>query len=218
MVAKRRLVVGTGNPGKIRELANALSTARIEPVNISDLVSDFDPVEDGTTFLENARIKAVAAVAASGLPACADDSGLCVVGLNLEPGINSARYAGPGKSDTQRIHYLLQQMQSLFGDARESYFTCALSAFVPREWLSKAGHRVATPSPWPGLVELSTEAHLHGHIGTTLAGNDGFGYDPVFRPAGGGGRTLAQYSLEEKNRISHRGQALAQLRRLMAAT
>jgi non-canonical purine NTP pyrophosphatase (RdgB/HAM1 family) len=211
----RRIVVGTGNPGKIREIAVALNEARIAPVTIGDLVPHFDPVEDGANFLDNARIKAVAAVLATGLPACADDSGLCVVGLGLEPGIRSARYAGPGKSDGERTEYLLEQMADLTGAERRAYFQCALCAYVPEQWLSPHGRAAATGSQWPGLVELVTEGRFHGHIGDRAKGDGGFGYDPVFIPDGGSDRSLAQYSIQEKNVVSHRGLALAELRKLV---
>ncbi len=215
MVEPRQIVVGTGNPGKIRELAVALTDAGIAPVTIAELVPDFDPVEDGATFLENARIKAIAAVTASGLPACADDSGLCVVGLGLEPGIHSARYAGPGKSDDDRIDYLLSQMATMGGESRRAYFACALCAYVPELWLSPRGREVASPSQFRGLVEIATEGRLHGRIGSGRQGAGGFGYDPVFFPDGDLERSLAEYSLEEKNSISHRGLALQELRTLV---
>lgn len=212
MDAPRRLVIATGNPGKVREIAIALADSHVVPVTVGELVPDFDPVEDGATFLQNARIKAAAAVAATGLPACADDSGLCVVGLGLEPGIHSARYAGPDKSDGQRIDFLLEQMAALAGSARDAHFACAVCAYIPSGWLSEEGLASAEPSPWPGLVEVTTDGRLDGHIGLSVQGNGGFGYDPIFFPIHGDGRTLAQFPMEEKNRISHRGRALAALK------
>ncbi len=215
MEGSRRLVVGTGNTGKILEISAYLSPAGITPVPVGDLIPDFAPVEDGDSFLANARIKAAAAVAATGLPSFADDSGLCVVGLGLEPGIRSARYAGPGKSDRQRMEFLLSEMAEFADDARRAYFACALCAYVPLAWLSDQGLRVATPCRWPDLAEVTTEGRLEGRIGTAGRGDGGFGYDPVFFPDGDGDRSLAQYSLTEKNLISHRGRALAHFRSLL---
>lgn len=217
MDSKRRLVVGTWNPGKITEIAVALSAAGVVPVPVGDLASGFCPVEDGASFLANARIKAAAAVAATGLPSCADDSGLCVHGLGLEPGIRSARYAGPGMSDRQRLEYLLTQMVHLANDARRAYFECSICAYVPSGWLSLVGLEAAAASPFDDLVEITTAGRLDGRIGDSAQGDGGFGYDPIFFPQGDGNRSLAEYSLAEKNQISHRGRALARFRELLQA-
>ncbi len=217
MAGALELVVGTGNPGNINEIAAALFGTAIVPIAISTLVARFDPVEDGTTFLANARLKAHAAHAATELPAMADDSGLCVVGLDLAPGVHSARYAGPGKSDAQRVEFLLTQMASMSGAARRAWFSCVICAVVPREWLTPRGLEVATSTANPGLVEVVAEGRLDGRIGAEPCGSGGFGYDPIFFPEADPGRSLAQFSMAEKNLISHRGRALQKLREFVGS-
>ncbi len=212
---QRKLVVGTGNPGKVREIAAALAGTGITPASIATLVDRFDPVEDGPTFQANARIKAEAAHAATGLPVMADDSGLCVVGLGGAPGVHSARYAGTGKSDGQRVEFLLSQMASLTGSDRRAWFACVICALVPRTWLTPKGQAVAVPTSNPALVEVMATGRLDGHIGLAPCGDGGFGYDPVFFPDHDPKRSLAQVSMAEKNVISHRGRALMQLAKLI---
>jgi XTP/dITP diphosphohydrolase len=211
----RRLVVATGNPGKLREIDAALDGLEIHLVAVKELAPAFDPEETGETFLDNARIKALDAARATGLPAVADDSGLCVVGLGLEPGVRSARYAGPGKSDRQRIDALLEAMAGLDSGGRRAWFACAVCALLPPEWLSDEARAEARPSPLPDLVEVKTEGRLMGAIGHHPSGDRGFGYDPVFHPDADPTRTLAQFHMSEKNAISHRGQAFAALRKLL---
>ncbi len=201
-----RLVVASGNPGKLDEINAALDGTGIQPVIIADLVSGFDPEETGETFLDNARLKALAAFEATGFAAIADDSGLCVEGLGLEPGVRSARYAGPGKTDAQRTEYLLQQAADLTGDDRRAYFACTVYVVLPASLTSDQAEQVAE-----GYRGVSFEGRIHGRIGFLPRGEKGFGYDPIFVPDADPTRTLAQFEMEEKNRISHRGQALAAL-------
>ncbi len=208
-----RLVVATGNRGKIREISSLLARLPVEVVPVGSLVAGFDPEETGATFLENARLKAMAAFHATGLPSLADDSGLCVVGLGLEPGVRSSRYAGEGKSDADRVRFLLSRMEKLTGAERAAWFACTLYGVIPAAWVpgvASAGPDPAStgvslePGP-PGFLGVVCVGRLPGQIGFDPRGTDGFGYDPVFHPDDDPTRTLAQYGLDEKNRISHRG-------------
>lgn len=191
MAKKQLLVLATRNPGKAREIRGLL---RDFPVEIKNL-EDFGPVpeaeEDGTTFDENAYKKASLTAKILGLPALADDSGLEVEALGGLPGVLSARYAGPSATDDERNAKLLREMEEKAN--RAAAFVCVISIAVP------AG------------VALTYEGRCEGLIAEAPAGANGFGYDPVFYypPLK---RTFAQLSAEEKNRVSHRGKALAQVK------
>lgn len=200
-----RLVVASGNPGKLREIAAALDGTGVQPVIISDLVSGFDPEETGETFLDNARLKALAAFEATSLPSMADDSGLCVEGLGLEPGVRSARYAGPGKTDAQRNEFLLEKMAGLSPEERRAYFACTVYGVLPSHLADGEAEEVV-----PGFRGVWFEGRVHGAMGFLPRGERGFGYDPIFLPDADPTRTLAEFAMQEKNRISHRGQALAE--------
>jgi XTP/dITP diphosphohydrolase len=152
------------------------------------------PVEDGDTFVANALIKARAAADRTGVPAIADDSGISVDALGGEPGIHSARFAGTGRDDDNRA-LLLERMRGVAD--RRARFVCAAV-------LVGAGDDLVAEARWPGVV-LETER-----------GSGGFGYDPLFEPEGIG-RSAAELSAEEKNAISHRGQAFRRLAELIAA-
>ena len=184
------IVVATRNRGKITEIQALLKPF---PVDIKDL-SQFGPippvVEDGATFEANAYKKASQVARVLGLPALADDSGLCVEALDGRPGVHSARYGGQGLSDRQRAKLLLDEMAGQTN--RKAQFVCVLSLAVP-----------TGPA-------LTYEAHCDGQISEMPAGDNGFGYDPIFfYPALG--KTYAQISRAEKARVSHRGKALAEL-------
>ena len=200
-----RLVVASGNPGKLDEIEAALEGTGIEPVIIGDLVPGFDPEETGETFLDNARLKAVAAFEATRLPSMADDSGLCVEGLGLEPGVRSSRYAGEGKTDAQRNEFLLQRTADLTGEDRRAYFACTVYAVLPSDLAGSDAEQVAE-----GYRGVWFEGRIHGYLGFSPHGEKGFGYDPIFIPDADPSRTLAQFEMDEKNRISHRGQALTE--------
>jgi len=185
------LVIATRNKGKTLEIKELLKGF---PVVIKNL-DDFGPIphleEDGDTFDENAYKKASFAARILGLPALADDSGLIVEALNGAPGIHSARYAGENATDEQRYLKLLDDME---GESnRKAAFECVISIAVP-----------TGPA-------LTYEARCEGLITTEPAGSNGFGYDPIFfyTPLN---KTFAQITREEKNRISHRGKALAELK------
>ena len=185
------LVIATRNKGKTREIKDLLKGF---PVDIKNL-DDFGPIphieEDGDSFDENAYIKASFAARVLGLPALADDSGLMVEALGGLPGIHSARYAGENATDQQRYLKLLDEMMGKTN--RKAAFECVISVAVPTG------------------AALTYEARCEGLIAEAPAGSNGFGYDPVFfyPPFH---KTFAQITREEKNRISHRGKALAELK------
>jgi XTP/dITP diphosphohydrolase len=185
------LVIATRNKGKTQEIKALLKGF---PVDIKNL-DDFGPIphleEDGDTFDENAYKKASFAARILGLPALADDSGLMVEALDGAPGIHSARYAGENATDEQRYLKLLDDMKGKTN--RKAAFECVISIAVP-----------TGPA-------LTYEARCEGLITTEPAGSNGFGYDPVFFYAPLN-KTFAQITREEKNRISHRGKALAELK------
>lgn len=192
-MAQRRpvLVIATLNPGKTAEIRDLLEGF---PIDIKNL-SDFGPIpeveEDGTTFDENAYKKSSFTARILGFPALADDSGLSVAALNGAPGVFSARYGGDGLSDEDRCRRLLSEMRGR-GDRRAA-FECVISLAVP-----------AGPA-------LTYEGRCEGLLMEAPAGANGFGYDPVFfyPPFN---KTFAELTREEKSRVSHRGQAMRELR------
>ncbi|MBB1430015.1 RdgB/HAM1 family non-canonical purine NTP pyrophosphatase [Pseudoalteromonas sp. SG43-4] len=187
----KTLVLATGNPGKVKELANMLSPLNINVVPQSNF-NVGEVAETGTTFVENAIIKARHAAKITGMPAIADDSGLEVDGLNGAPGVYSARFAGPGASDQDNIDKLLVDL----GDnpIRSARFWCVLVLM----------RHADDPTP------LICSASWEGEITLTQNGNGGFGYDPVFFVAEKN-CTSAELTKEQKNAVSHRGQALQKL-------
>jgi XTP/dITP diphosphohydrolase len=183
-------VIASGNAGKLREFAQLLAGTGFEPVRQSDLGVE-PPPETGTTFLENALIKARNAARITGLPAIADDSGIEVDALNGAPGVYSARYAGEGASDADNLARLLAALRELPGAARTARYRCVV-VFV---------ERFDDPHPLVG------EGSWEGRIIDERRGDGGFGYDPSFVPRGDS-RTVAEMPTDEKHRHSHRGQAL----------
>ena len=187
---KPRLLFATTNPCKLRELRGLMGDA-LEVVSLKDLPPIPEPVEDGDTFEDNARKKARAYARASGLPALADDSGLCVDALGGRPGVHSARYAQG--DDRARYQKLLGELSAVPDAERTAAFVCALCLALP--------HGETT------LVEVG---RCEGHIGHAPRGDHGFGYDPVFLLPGG--RALAELTSEEKAALSHRGTAFRKMR------
>ena len=187
------VVLASSNPGKLAELR-----ARLEPAGLHVVAQDAfgvePPEETGLTFVENALIKARAACAATGLPALADDSGIVVDALGGAPGVRSARYAGPGASDGDNVARLLEALRGVAPAERGAAFVCAIV------WLRHA----RDPCP------IVCEGVWEGRVLDAPRGDGGFGYDPVFFVEALG-RTAAELSFAEKNAVSHRGQALAQL-------
>ena len=186
-----RLVIGTTNPGKVAELTMLLSGIDVvpRPEGMGDVEEDADTLEG------NARLKSRAVCAASGDAAVADDTGLEVDALDGAPGVWSARFAGPDATDEQNIDLLLARMAGVAHPNRTARF------------------RTVVVVTWPSGEELVVEGTCRGRITTERMGTSGFGYDPVFEPDERPGQTFATLELGDKNAISHRGRALASLRR-----
>jgi XTP/dITP diphosphohydrolase len=188
-----RFVLATANPDKAREIADVLADAapRLDLVPRPPEVPDVDEV--GDTLEDNARIKAVALCAATDLPAVADDTGLHVDALDGEPGVHSARYAGEGATYADNVAKLLDALDAL-----------------P---LEQRGARFATVAVarWPDGLEVAALGEVEGVITTTARGEGGFGYDPVFVPLEGDGRTFAEMTGDEKHALSHRARAFRTL-------
>ncbi len=198
----QRLVIATNNPGKLREFQRLLDGCGFDLVTPRELGVNFDPEETGSTFAENATIKAVEAARACGLVALADDSGLEVDHLGGRPGIFSARYAGcdrtdPNISEARQLELLLEEMHGVPEEQRTARFRCVIA--------------IATPNS--DGVQL-VDGVFEGRIGYEPRGTNGFGYDPIF-VVPGRGMTSAQLSPKQKNRISHRGQAAAKALELL---
>ncbi len=193
-----KIVLASGNVGKVAEIARLLADLRIEVVPQSEFgVTDAD--ETGTTFVENALIKAQHAVDATGLPAIADDSGICVDALDGRPGVYSARYAGPGATDDSNNELLLTELNGIPDEQRGAAFHC-VACFIA-----------------PGMDEpVIARGEWRGRILQERRGAGGFGYDPLFYVPELG-RSSAELSPQEKNARSHRGQAIAELGRKLHA-
>ncbi len=189
-----KLVLATRNPGKLAELRRILDEAGLAvellgPDSFADLP---EVAETGRDFAENALLKARAIAAGTGLPAVADDSGLCVDALNGMPGVLSARWAGRHGDDEANLDLVLGQLADVPSGRRGARFACAAALALPG-----------------GEAEVA-EGEILGVLLRARVGTNGFGYDPIFRPAGHD-RTTAQMSAAEKDAISHRGRALRAL-------
>ncbi|HEX6929311.1 MAG TPA: RdgB/HAM1 family non-canonical purine NTP pyrophosphatase [Gammaproteobacteria bacterium] len=196
----KTLVLATGNRGKLAEIQALLAPINLE-VKAQSGFGVEPPEETGLSFIENAILKARHAARVTGLPALADDSGLEVDALDGAPGIRSARYAGAEGDDAANNAKLLDSLAGLPADRRTARFRCAIALL-----------RHAN-DPMPVIVSGTWE----GRILDAPRGDNGFGYDPLFLPAGMD-RTSAELGKEEKNRMSHRGQALAALVALLRET
>ena len=192
------LVAATANAGKLRELRTLLADPALDLRSLADYPELAPVVEDGDTFLANARLKAHAVARHTRLPALADDSGLVVDALNGQPGVRSARFAadaGAGRGDAANVALLLERLQGVPPHRRTAKFHCAVVVALPDG------------------RELSVEGTCKGAIAPAPRGRGGFGYDPVFLL---GARTFAEMNAAEKDRISHRGKAIAALRPKLA--
>ncbi len=193
---KRRWIFATRNRGKLREAA-AILGGSVELIGAEE--AGLPEVEEtGETFDENASLKAEAAAAATGLPSLADDSGLCVDALGGQPGVRSARYGGPGieagsAGDAERRRRLLEALREVPDERRTARFVCVVALAAP------------------GVPTRLARGVCEGRIAREERGAGGFGYDPVFVPAGHD-RTFAELPAETKNRLSHRARALATAR------
>jgi XTP/dITP diphosphohydrolase len=194
-----KFIVATFNRDKAAELQVLLALPDVELVVLADWPGATAPEETGATLLENARIKALAAVALTGLPAIADDTGLEVDALRGAPGVHAARYAGPRATYADNVAKLLRELAGVPPERRTARF------------------RTVCFAAWPDGTEMSADGTLQGTITDAPRGTNGFGYDPVFVPKGET-RTYAELTDAEKNAISHRGRAVKWLRKLLAAS
>ena len=186
------LVLATRNQGKIiefRRILEALAPGEIELVGVDQFPDLVDVDETGSTFEENSLLKARYTCQATGLPAIADDSGLCVDALNGDPGIYSARWAGEHGNDQANLEKVLDQLKDVPDEKRTAHFMCVASLVLP-----------------DGREKVA-EGRFEGHILHAPVGENGFGYDPIFQPLGLS-ISSAQMSAEEKDLVSHRGKSL----------
>ncbi len=187
-----QLLLATRNKGKIEEfrrILDAIAPGEIELIGLDSFPDLHDVEEDGKTFQENALKKAREMCIASGIPAIADDSGLCVDFLNGDPGIYSARWAGSHGNDSANTEKVLEQLKDVPDNQRGAHFTCVAALYLP-----------------DGRSHCE-EAQFEGSILRAPVGDHGFGYDPIFQPDGYA-ISSAQMSAEEKDSISHRGKSL----------
>jgi len=192
-----RLLIATHNRGKLIEYQEMFADLLFELVTLDDVGIRDDVAENGATFAENARVKALDYARASGLLTLADDSGLEVGALGGEPGVRSRRYAGENKSDAERIAFLLDKLRDVPPGKRAARFRCAIALATPDGKLWEA------------------EGTCEGKIAFEPRGKNGFGYDPIFEIAERGAR-MAELSTAEKNKVSHRAHAAKKARDILA--
>jgi len=186
-----KLVIASHNQGKVREIRELLAPYGVEPVSAAELDLP-EPEETGTTFVANAELKALQAADLSGLPALADDSGLCVDALNGDPGIFSARWAGEGRDFAAAMGLVEQNLSRIENAPRDAHFVCALAL------------------AWPdGHIEWF-EGRVEGTLVWPPRGANGFGYDPMFLPDGHE-QTFGEMAAAEKTPLTHRADAFRQL-------
>lgn len=182
-----RVILASNNKNKLREMSQILSQFGMEVISQRDAGADFETEENGTTFRENAEIKAAAVYEKLNMPVIADDSGLVVDALNGAPGVYSHRFAGENASDKERSLKILSELENVPDDKRSARFICEI-CYIDEN----------------GIKHFFT-GNCEGKIGTEERGENGFGYDPIFCY---GNKTLAEMTDAEKNKISHRGNAL----------
>lgn len=190
-----KIIIATHNKHKLREMSRILSPMGYEVVTDTDLGIELSEVEEnGESFLDNARIKSQAGCKESGYPCIADDSGLCVDALGGAPGVFSARYSGVHGDDDGNNRKLLAELEGVPTEKRTAHFACAICL------------------SFPDGREVTATGKCEGYIGYEKKGSNGFGYDPLFMV---GQRSLAEMSAEEKDAISHRGNALKELQKIL---
>ena len=192
----RKIIFATSNPGKMKEIKEILNDPEWEVLSMKEAGISAEVVEDGTTFEENAIIKAKAIGEICGEIVLADDSGLEIDCLNKEPGVYSARYLGEDTSYTIKNNHLISRMDGVEDEKRTARFVCAIAAYFP-----------------DGSIQ-TTYASMEGRIGYEEKGANGFGYDPIFYLPEMG-CTSAELTMEQKNAISHRGKALVQMKEIL---
>jgi XTP/dITP diphosphohydrolase len=195
------LFLASRNAKKLAEMERILREhlPSVEVLGLDDVAAYDEPVEDQPTFEGNALLKARAGLAHTGLPSLADDSGLCVDALNGMPGVLSARWSGPPKSDDRNNQLLLAQLSDVPDERRGAHFTCAVAFCAP------------------GHAELVVEGTMPGKVIRETRGTGGFGYDVLFVADEHPGPTTAELSVEDKDAISHRGKALREIAPQVAA-
>ena len=187
---KQTIVLATHNAGKIREFKSVLEPLGYTATAVRDLCPQLlEPEETGTTFEENARLKAAYYMKATGLPCLADDSGIIADALGGRPGVYSARYAGPECDDEKNNQKLIDELSAFPPEKRTVHYDCVLALL------------------FPDGREIVREGRCSGVLRDFYAGTNGFGYDPLFYVPEKG-KTMAEMTMEEKNEISHRGKAL----------
>lgn len=184
------ICAATGNAGKLKEIRRILEAQGHTVKSQKELGITLEPEETGTTFAENARIKAMAVYQATGLPTMADDSGLCIDALDGQPGVYSARYYGEDTPYTEKNRYILSRLEGLPQEKRTARFVAHITCVLSPEQI------------------LDCEGVCEGTIGLAPAGEGGFGYDPIFYV---GDKSFAQLDGKAKDAVSHRGKALAKL-------
>ncbi|WP_010532469.1 XTP/dITP diphosphatase [Lentibacillus jeotgali] len=190
----KNMIIATKNIGKAKEFKTFFAEYGINAVSLPELSREVDDIEEtGTTFEKNAALKAEQIAELLQTPVLADDSGLVIDALDGRPGVFSARFAGEPKDDQKNIDKVLAELQGVESDERKARFVCVLAVSVP------------------GEETVFKKGYCDGRIADAQAGHNGFGYDPIFIPKGYS-ETMAQLSSEEKNQISHRSDAIRQLR------
>lgn len=190
----KRIIFATGNAGKMKEIREILADMPYEVLSMKEAGVEAEIVEDGTTFEENALIKASAIAKLTGEIAMADDSGLEVDYLDKAPGILSARFMGEDTSYDIKNQYIIDRLDGVEGKARSARFVCAIACV------------------WPDGTKKVCRATIEGVIAKKITGENGFGYDPIFYVPEYG-KTTAELSMQEKNEISHRAKALREMKK-----
>ena len=185
-----KLVLATNNEGKVREFARTLEPLGIEVMTQKQAGVHVSPEENGTTYAENARIKAMAVYEATGLPTVADDSGLCIDAMNGEPGVYSARYYGEDTPYEEKNRRIIESLNGVAEEKRTARFVAHITCVLSKDEI------------------LDCEGVCEGTIGHKPAGDGGFGYDPIFYV---GDKSFAELDGEAKDKVSHRGKALEKL-------
>ncbi len=195
----KRMIFATGNAGKMKEIRMIMADTDYEVLSMKEAGVDIDIEENGSTYEENALIKARAVAAVTGDTVLADDSGLEIDYLNKEPGVQSARYMGEDTPYAIKNANLISRLEGVPDEQRTARFVCAIAAVLPDG------------------RELTTRATIEGRIGYEEKGNHGFGYDPIFFVPEFG-KTTAELTEEEKNQVSHRGKALELMKKELNRT